>query len=158
MAQKMKILVAVDLSEFSEAIIRFSGQMAKKVDAVLLLVNVINQRDLDMVHRTMIGYESFSYPNYLAGQEQDRETRMKKLVQKGCGDAVPCRYAVRNGVPHHELLDVIKSEKPDLVVVGTKGRSNLTDVIVGSTARKLYRRSPVPLLTIPAGYDENNRG
>ncbi len=102
----------------------------------------------------MLGYEAFSFPNYLSEQEQDRETKMKDLFMAVSPGRVRCRYIVKNGIPYLELLAAIEEEKPNLIVVGIKGRSNLADVVVGSTARKMYRRSPVPLLTIPAGYDQ----
>ena len=156
MTRKIRIMAAIDLSDYSEAIVRYSTRLAAKLDAELLLVNVINQRDLDKIHRTMIGYESFSYPDYLAEQEAYRESKMRELVASACKDGGNCRYLVRNGIPHHELLDVAKTEKADILAVGTKGRSNLTDVVVGSVARKLYRGSTIPLLTIPAGFDERD--
>ena len=73
MTPKMKIMAAVDLSEYSPAIVRYSGWLAKQLNAQLVLVNVINQRDLDLVNRTMTGYETFSYPNYVAELEQGRD-------------------------------------------------------------------------------------
>lgn len=79
---------------------------------------------------------------------------MKDLLDSTPPGKVQCSYLVRTGIPYRELLAAIESEKPNLMVVGTKGRSNLADVVVGSTARKLYRRSPIPLLTIPAGFKE----
>jgi S1-C subfamily serine protease len=39
-------------------------------------------------------------------------------------------------------------------IVSAKGRSNLADGVVGSTARKMYRRSPIPLITIPTVYSD----
>ena len=154
MTQTMKILAAVDLSDYSTTIIRYSVWLAMRLDADLVMVNVINQRDLDMVQRSMTGYEAFSYPNYLTGQVQDRESKMKEVIEAVYPGMVNCSYLVQAGIPYRELLMAIESEKPGLIVVGTKGRSNLADVVVGSTARKLYRRSPIPLLTIPAGFNE----
>jgi nucleotide-binding universal stress UspA family protein len=154
MTQTMKIMAAVDLSDYSKTIIRYSGWLAKRLAAELLLVNVVNQRDIDMVGRAMAGYESFSFPNYITEQEQDRKARMKDLVEEASPEPVQCTYLVQTGIPYRELLALIESEKPQMVVVGTKGRSNLADAVVGSTARKLYRRTPVPLVTIPAGFDE----
>jgi nucleotide-binding universal stress UspA family protein len=154
MAQPRKILAAVDLSEFSPGIVRYSGWLALQLNAELVLVNVISQRDLDMVHRTMIGYESFSYPDYLEGQEQSRMAQIKDLIETNCPEGVKSRSLLRTGIPYQELLESIESEKAQLMVVGTKGRSNLADALVGSTARKLYRRSPIPLLTIPAAFAE----
>ncbi|MDX2454267.1 hypothetical protein [Desulfosarcina sp.] len=55
MTQTFKIMTAVDLSEYSAASVRYSVPLAMKLDAGLLLINVINQRDLDMVQRAMIG-------------------------------------------------------------------------------------------------------
>jgi nucleotide-binding universal stress UspA family protein len=49
MTQTMKIMAAVDLSDYSKTIIRYSGWLAKRLAAELLLVNVVNQRDIDMV-------------------------------------------------------------------------------------------------------------
>jgi nucleotide-binding universal stress UspA family protein len=154
MAQTMKIMAAVDLSDFSAAIVRYSVWLTMRLDADLVLVNVVNQRDLDMVQRAMTGYDAFSYPNYLTEQVQHRETKMKEIIETVYPDMVNCSYLVQAGIPYQELLAAIESEKPGLIVVGTKGRSNLADVVVGSTARKLYRRSPIPLLTIPAGFNE----
>ena len=70
MTQKMKIMAAVDLSDYSATIVRYSVWLTMRLDADLVLVNVINQRDLDLVQRTMTGYEAFSYPNYLTEQVQ----------------------------------------------------------------------------------------
>jgi len=154
MTQTMKIMTAVDLSEYSAAAVRYSLWLAMKIDAELLLVSVINQRDLALVQRAMAGYEAFAFPNYLSDQERDRKTKMKDLFEAVSPGTVKCRYLVQIGTPYQELLSAIESEKPSLMVVCTKGRSNLADVVVGSTARKLYRRSPIPLLTIPAGFKE----
>jgi nucleotide-binding universal stress UspA family protein len=154
MTQTIKILAAVDLSEFSATIVRYSVWLSMRLGAELVLVNVINQRDLDMVQRTMTGYEAFSFPNYLTDQVQDRQTKLKELFETVSPGTINCRYIVQPGIPYRELLSTIESEKANLMVVGTKGRSNLADVVVGSTAHKMYRRSPIPLLTIPAAFNE----
>lgn len=154
MTKKMKTLAAVDLSDYSSTVVRYSVWLSTKLKAELVLVNVINQRDLDMVHRTMLGYESFSYADYLAEQEELRETQMAGLVKAVHPCGITWRSEVRTGIPYRELLAAIESEAPHLMVIGTKGRSNFADVVVGSTARKLYRRSPIPLVSIPAGFSD----
>ncbi len=154
MTQQFTIMAAVDLSDFSAITVRYSLGLAKKIDAALLLVSVINQRDLDMVSRAMVGYEAFSLPNYLDEQIRDRKTLMNELVEAASPEAIDCTCTVRQGVPYLELLAVIEEAHPNLLVVSTKGRSNLADVVVGSTARKMYRRSPIPLITIPASFSD----
>jgi len=154
MAYPIKIMTAVDFSDYSAAAVRYGVWLSMKLDAELLLINVINQRDLDMVQRTMLSYDTFSFPNYISEQEQDRETKMKELFMAVSPGRIRCRYIVKHGIPYLELLAALEEEKPNLMVVGTKGRSNLADMVVGSTARKMYRRSPIPLLMIPAGFNE----
>ncbi len=152
MAKTHKIMAAVDLSEFSMMTVRYSMWLATTLNAELVLVSVINQRDLDMVRRAMVGYEAFSFPDYLSDQVKDRKARMMTLVEEAGIPSVVCRCLVRDGIPYRELLAAIDEEKPDLIVVSTKGRSNMADAVVGSTARKMYRRSPIPLVSVPAGY------
>lgn len=154
MTQRFTIMAAVDLSDYSAMTVRYGVWLAKKVNAAMLLVSVINQRDLDMVRRAMVGYEAFSFPNYIEEQIKDHKARMKELFDAASPGAIRCTYQVREGVPYVELLAAIQEENPNLLVVSTKGRSNLADVVVGSTARKLYRRSPIPLVTIPAGFTD----
>ena len=79
---------------------------------------------------------------------------MNEMTESICPGELIFRCLVRHGIPYQEILDAIKNEHPLMVVVGTKGRSNLADVMVGSTARKLYRRTTVPLLTLPAEFEE----
>ncbi|BBO80389.1 hypothetical protein DSCO28_09550 [Desulfosarcina ovata subsp. sediminis] len=152
MTQKLKILTAVDLSDYSAATVRYGIWMAEKTDAELILINVINQRDLDMVRRAMVGYDSFSFPNYLEEQINDRKIKMQELFDGVAHGEINCSYLVKDGIPYYEILETIKVEAPSMLILSTKGRSNLADVVVGSTARKLFRRCTIPMITIPATY------
>ena len=70
------------------------------------------------------------------------------MIQSSHADRATARSIVRIGVPYQKLLEVIDEETPDLLIMATKGRTDLTDVVMGSCARAMYRRSPIPLLSI----------
>ena len=50
--------------------------------------------------------------------------------------------------PVKVILEVAKEKNCDLIVMGTHGRGVLADVVMGSTARRVIRRSPKPVLVV----------
>ncbi|MGD8252448.1 MAG: universal stress protein [Desulfobacterales bacterium] len=143
-----KIMVAVDFSEHSLASFHHAVKLAGDLGAQLLLVNVINQRDVDMIKLVADRIPDFSIQNYLKETVSDREESFQNLIKDlDCGD-LNISNRVRIGHPYEELLKTIDKEKPDLLVMGVKGRSNLVETVIGSCAQKMFRRCPIPLLTI----------
>lgn len=145
-----KILVAVDFSDYSLPAVKYGVQLAQDVGAALLLVNVYNQRDVDILKKIEGGYADFSFQKYFDENMQDRNRLLEGLAEdSGCRRlGINAELVVRHGVPHEELLEEIKIKKPDLLVMAVKGRSNLVDTIIGSCAHKMFRLSPIPVLSI----------
>jgi nucleotide-binding universal stress UspA family protein len=56
--------------------------------------------------------------------------------------------AIREGVPHEELLTYIEDQGIDLVVMGSKGRSAFKTILLGSTTEALLRADQVPVLVV----------
>jgi len=143
-----KLMVAVDFSDCSLRAVAYAARLANVAKAGLILVNVINQRDIEAVRTAALYHPDISLQRYLEDQIAMRSAELQALADKGGADGQFCRIVVRTGVPFVELLAAINELKADMVVMGTKGRSNLADVILGSTAEKMFRRCPVPLLSI----------
>jgi nucleotide-binding universal stress UspA family protein len=148
MAEIRKIMVAVDFSDFSHRTIQYAGLLARACQGSLILVNVINQRDIDMIHSIKTRGINVSVQEYLKTQHAEREALAQQLFQEaGCGD-ITCTRIIRVGVPWVELLSAAQEQQADLMVMGTKGRTNLANTLFGSTAEKVLRRSPIPVLSI----------
>jgi len=143
-----KIMVAVDFSKYSLSAVQYAVHLAEDVGADLLLVNVINERDLNMLKRVAQEAPNFPFETYLEEMQQGREDGFQKLIKNAGGEGVKVRSVIRIGVPYQELLNAIEDKKPDLLIMATKGRSNLVDTIIGSCAQKMFRRSPIPVLSI----------
>jgi nucleotide-binding universal stress UspA family protein len=62
------------------------------------------------------------------------------------GIAVTTRVAT--GIPSEEVITVARAEDSDLIVVGTRGKTGLAHVLLGSTAERVIRGAPCPVLTV----------
>jgi nucleotide-binding universal stress UspA family protein len=84
-------------------------------------------------------------------QEEANEAAMKAMDTVCENQLQSCpnfQKMVVSGDAADEILKVIESEGIDLLIMGTHGRKGLEQVIFGSVAEKVVKKSPVPVLTI----------
>jgi nucleotide-binding universal stress UspA family protein len=138
-----KIVCPVDFSEFTDEIIEYGVSIAKKFDAELHLLHIIPNLNY------FTPYESFLTPENLVAMERSIEREIEKDFEKAIKKIdMPVKKAIKTGVTFVEILDYIKTEKIDLVVMGTHGRSGFEHILLGSVAEKIIRRAPCPVLTV----------
>jgi nucleotide-binding universal stress UspA family protein len=84
--------------------------------------------------------------NLLKDLTNKATARFKKLNEKYNNEAVKVSWEVEFGQPSKTLLEVVKSQSLDLIVMGSHGASGLREYFIGSNAEKVIRKSPVPVL------------
>jgi nucleotide-binding universal stress UspA family protein len=67
---------------------------------------------------------------------------------------VELEETVIEGIAHETLIDYTKAKGIDLIVIGTHGKTGISRVLLGSTAEKVVRHSPVPVMTVRDGDDD----
>ncbi len=144
MKEFKNILVATDFSESSDLAFDYALSLAKKFDARLLVVHVINEPvDLRGFYVPHISFEKL---------EEEIEEGAKKMMEKFCRthlhDYENYDSFIVPGIPYDEIIKKAGEENADLIVIGTHGRTGLDHVLFGSTAEKVVRRSPTPVMTI----------
>lgn len=141
-----KILAPIAFSKFSEGILRFAAETAKAFGAQLILVNVINERDIEAVQKiTAFGYK-VDTDHYLQTLIQERRKEMNQLLEKvGLNsDDVPFHFEVGN--PAEKLLQLVVKENIDAVVMGVKNR-DIRTLFTGSVAERVFHRCPVTVIS-----------
>ncbi len=142
-----RVMAPVDLSSYSEATFTHALTLARALGGELILLNVINDRGLEQIER--LGAQGFgvSKEKYIETIQADRSAELEKEYLSRAGD-IPCRLIFRVGLPWEQIIRAIKKEGADLVVMGTKGRGNLAGALFGSTAEKVFRHSPCPVVSV----------
>lgn len=147
MSDFKKIMVALGITEYSEGIFNYAAKLASALDSDILVVNVINSRDVEAVRRvSAMGY-NVDGEHYVDGVRKEREAFLADIVARSGFPEARVRKEVALGNPMDALLRVVLRENPDMVVMGPKGRTDLEHVLVGSVAEKLFRRSPVTVVS-----------
>jgi len=132
------VLFATDFSKYSNAALPYALAIAHQYGAKLYGVHVLSPEAY-----------LFSAEGWVPALEQEQEQRR--------ADANRFEEQLR-GVPHEvmspvgEIADVIfrlvHDHQIDLLVLGTHGRSGLPKMLLGSVAEKIFRQSPVAVLTV----------
>jgi nucleotide-binding universal stress UspA family protein len=149
-----KIMVALGFSEYSEGIFKYADKLAAKLGAELVVANIINSRDVEAVTAiTNMGYD-LDPEKYVKELKEERRKAFGAIAKDCAVSRASIKLILRVGNPIDELLKIILEENADLVIMGVKGRTDLEHILIGSVAEKLFRRSPV---TVISYRDEKNK-
>lgn len=140
------ILFPTDLSEPSEAAIPFVQEWARRFDAVVHLLHVL---DLGML------LTDFSWADYTPRElEEERKARVEselkvlaKRLQLGDGQ---CTLEAVHGVAYEEIVRYAEDRGIDLIIMATHGRTGLSHLLLGSTTERVVRMAGCPVLTVRA--------
>jgi len=75
---------------------------------------------------------------------------LAKLARREAGGEKQVTNVVRMGKPFHEITTEAGKNKADLIVIATHGYTGVEHLLVGSTAERVVRHAPCPVLTVPA--------
>lgn len=139
---KMNILVGVDFSDTSAVAMYHALALAERTSAVLHLAHVVPG---DIQIPTDVGM-NVPYELPEVKEARTRLERMRAMI----GGKVDVELHLRAGQAVTAMLKLVKELKPDLVVVGSHGHGAVMRLLMGSFSMQMTKRSPVPVLVVPA--------
>jgi nucleotide-binding universal stress UspA family protein len=140
-----RILVGLDGSDYSLKALEFAVDLARKYQSQLVLVHVV-MRQIYAINPPEAGV--------LAGTAIVRELEAdgKAILAKGEETAksqgVLAETRLRQGVPAEELLRAAVDEKVDLIVLGSRGLSQVRAFFLGSVSDKVSHHAKCPTLIV----------
>lgn len=146
-----KILVPYDFSEQAQNALDFSVAIANKFDNVHLEVLHVMEVPASTNMGTMGGGEMM--PNmenqiFFVELMNRRKSQIEELKAKYIGANFKFSATIKLGNAFKNISDSINEEKPDLVIMGSKGASGMEEVLIGSNTEKVVRTASCPVLTI----------
>ena len=139
-----KILVPTDFEPSSERALALALTLAARYDAGVTIVHVWEVPPLAFSGRL------YSVREVLGPLRNEAQQALDQAVARAARSYPDVTGMLRAGDPKREILDAIAELGPDLVVMGTHGRTWLARVVLGSIAERVVRASPVPVLTVHA--------
>ena len=141
-----KILFPTDFSDESLHALKYAREFAKAFDAQLHCVHVVDDA---LLYWTAMGPETapvgIAEENLVNVAEANMQQFTEEYLVGLNGDPVT---KVLTGPPFKEIITYARKNTIDLIVLGTHGRGGLSWVLMGSTAEKVVRKAPCPVLTI----------
>jgi universal stress protein A len=138
-----KILVPIDFSPPSKNAFKYAVRFAEEFGGELTLLYVLEPE-------SMTGF--MAIPEATAFVESDIVAAGKNLrsliASVRNGKIERPHWKVRAGLPSHEIVEVAKEMDVDLIVVATHGYTGWKHFCIGSTAERVVRAAPCPVLVV----------
>ena len=144
MKEVKKILFPVDLSEASPEIVPWVLFTAKKFSAEIHMLFVVRKFD----HFSGFYVAQVSIENFEGEIIKGAEKKIEEFANRYFNGYPVCKTKVMVGDTAEEIINHIRSEGIDLVIIGTHGRKGIDRIVFGSVADRVIKMSPVPVLSI----------
>jgi universal stress protein A len=134
------VLVPTDFSADADYALEYAMTLASKLQARLTLLHVIEPLIVGSVE---------TMPYLFIQDLEDKITQtMAPYRARITAAGLSCDYAIVHGVPFHVIVETARTDKVDLIIMGTHGRTGLRHVLLGSVAERVVRLAPCPVLVV----------
>jgi nucleotide-binding universal stress UspA family protein len=138
-----KVLYPTDFSDVAHKALPYIEQLRQAGTEQVVILHVIDARSLELVSFSPQEYRNTE--NNLLELALDNISFLKQQLEKS-GFAV--KVLVKNGDPSTQILKTAREERVSAVIIGSHGKSNLEEVLIGSVSERVVRKAHVPILVI----------
>ena len=142
-----RILVPVDFSAHSDLALRYATTLADRFGATVEVLHVVEDPFVSGAWST--GAIAPNIPELLADLVKAARAKLDDMrtaaLNKGLRLTTTVLTTVVTGEPADSISDYARTEKFDLIVMGTHGRRGLSHALMGSVAERVVRKAPCPV-------------
>jgi nucleotide-binding universal stress UspA family protein len=141
----MKILIGVDDSPHSNAAVDFVRRMAWPKDTKISVISVVQP--------AVPAYTEIYVPVLADAELHEELVRRHQDIASGAeaslrGGGLGTEARVLTGDPRVALVEAARSERADLIVVGSHGRTGIAKLVMGSVASHVVTHAPCSVLVV----------
>lgn len=138
-----KVLYPTDFSDVAQKALPYIEQLKNAGTEQIVILHVIDARSLDLI--TFSPHDYRNAENNLLELALDNLAYLKQQLEKS---GLFVKVLAKNGDPSSQILKVAGEERVSAIVIGSHGKSNLQEVIIGSVSERVVRNAQVPVLVI----------
>lgn len=147
-----KIIIPTDFSETAMNAIRYAMELFKYEKSEFIVMNAF----ADEVYENTKGMNRVFFEEYKQKAEEATERALIKVVAEmltiSSNPKHNYNYVASFGSLVDEVNDLIDKHNVDVVVMGTKGKSNREDITFGSQTLQVIKYVKCPVIAVPVGY------
>jgi nucleotide-binding universal stress UspA family protein len=140
-----RILVAVDGSPLAERALKYAADLTKKYGARLTVIHVVLRR-FYAVTPSEAGVLATTV--FVKGMEAEGEEIIRKAQDYVKALGISCEPKIVQGVPADEIVKCARTEGSDLIIVGSRGLTEVRAFLLGSVSDKVCHHAKCPTLVV----------
>lgn len=141
-----KILFPTDFSDVAEKAVDYIEQLKDAGSQEVVVLNVINKRIIDGLIRH--GLSEKDIENWRSKAKEVSQEALTEISRKLERIGYTVKTVIKTGYPSKVILDVEEMERPSIIIIGSHGRTNLSDMFLGSVSDRVIRKCKRPVMVV----------
>ena len=138
-----KILFPTDFSDVSRKALEYIKQLKGAGAQEVIVLHVVDEKELAVLSRV-----PDQYSQIMAHIEKDIANVMGAIETDLTAEGFQVKLTVKTGQPFTEIMATAVDEKASIIILGSHGRSNIGEMLLGSVSENVIRHARVPVLVI----------
>jgi len=143
-----KIIVPIDFSEHSEFALKTAAKLAKKNDAEIYALHMLELSDAILTHTSDSVHPEALFFLKLA------EKKFSNFLDKDYLKDIKIIPIVKHYKVFSEVNDVAQKHNVDLIIMGSHGASGIKELLIGSNTERVVRNANIPVLVVKNNLNE----
>ena len=139
-----KVLVPIDFSDYSKSALKYAVNFTKSFNADIILIYVVEP----VFYPPDFSMGQIAMPSINTEWDDRAKDELEKLAKSEITGVANVKTIIKTGKPFVEIIETAKEENVDLIIIATHGHSGVEHILFGSTAEKVVRKAPCPVLTL----------
>jgi len=139
-----KVLVPIDFSDYSKIALKYAVDFAQKFNAKMYLIYVVEP----VIYPPDFSMGQIAIPSVNTEWDIKAKEEIDKLADSEIPTGVKIKTIIKTGKPFLEIIETAAEEDVDIIIIATHGHSGMEHILFGSTAEKVVRKAPCPVLTL----------